>query len=114
MKKMIPLALAAACVAMPALAADMATDIKMKQEKHFLEIDTNNDKKINKAEHDAYSQMMFDESDTNNDNLVSLQEMTDYKMAKMAKEGSMSPAAGGNPKTDPTAPGNVDPKKHPY
>lgn len=80
------LTLAALCAVLifsaPALAneksmTDMATMM-------FNKMDTNNDGKVTKAEHDAFGTKKFDDADTDNDDTLSLSEM----QAHMVKEKS--------------------------
>ncbi len=107
MNKLILFALAGACMSTPAL-ANLSSEMKMKTEKHFLEMDTDNDKRVSRAEHEIFSNRMFESADANNDGVLTQQEMMDHKESMYMK----SPAAGG-PLMDP--PGETgDPQRHPY
>jgi hypothetical protein len=108
MKKILPLALAGICIAMPALANDKPEQMKYSPGYMFDKMDSNKDGKVSKAEHDAFAAKKFSDMDTNNDNILTKDEMAAYRKSHMDE---MAPAAGGDPKSDPSATGNVDVQK---
>jgi hypothetical protein len=108
MKKAILLTLAAATLAMPAMANQKHKGMHDMHGQMFDKIDTDRDGKITKAEHDAFSEKKFSEMDANNDGVLTKDEMAAYKKNYGY---DVAPSAGGNPRNNPTATGNVDPQK---
>jgi Ca2+-binding EF-hand superfamily protein len=84
MKTVIALAALAATVAMPAMAADMDSNMKKMCEKHFSMADTDKNGMLSSAEHAAHAEMMFRQADANSDGMVSLDEMMAMKKKEMS------------------------------
>lgn len=93
MKKILTITtMAAVLAAVPALAND--GKMEAKADHYFEQMDTDNDGKISREEHDAFSDKMFTEADTNKDGAVSRDEMmaqkkkekADFKAGKKASE----------------------------
>jgi hypothetical protein len=53
---------------------DVKAEMKKMCDHHFMEMDTNKDNKVSKAEHDAFANTMFKDADTNNDGSISKDE----------------------------------------
>ncbi len=101
MKKVMMMAVAAACMSMPAMAKDMDDSamhknemVEMKAKAKFAEMDANKDGMVSKSEHDAAGTKMFSDADANKDGSLSLDEVKDAKKKEMDKMEAMKPEAG--------------------